>query len=200
MEVKVAGIVLAGGMSRRMGAFKPLLTLEGKTFIERVVEMFAGAEGIGTITVVTGCEAERVRTALSGANVRFAHNAEFASGEMLSSVKAGVRSLPQEESAFVLALVDQPRVQSATVGKLIDAWRASQASLIIPMFKGRRGHPVLFSMKLREEILALAEHETLKTVVLRHFSEARIVEVDDSGISEDIDTKEQYEAIRAGRL
>jgi molybdenum cofactor cytidylyltransferase len=194
----IAALVLAAGMSKRMGAFKPLLPLGGKPMIVHVLETLAAVERITSIAVVTGHEARRLGEALLDRPVILIHNAAYASGEMLSSVQAGFGALPAKTEAVVLALGDQPAVRAETVRKLIDVWLETRPPLALPVYRGKRGHPLLISTALRAEILALGAGESLKTVVHRHLKEAVQIEVEDAAVAADVDTPEDY--ARAQRM
>ena len=193
----IAALIPAAGLSTRMGAFKPLLPLGGKAMIVRVVEMLRAVSEIGRIVVVTGHEAGRVEAVLTECDApetrpTCVFNSDFAAGEMLSSIQMGLRALPDVD-AVVLTLGDQPSVRAETVRRLIEVWEQKKAPVVLPAWRGKRGHPLVLNMSLRAEILALPRGETLKTVVHAHLNEAVEVEVGDEGILVDMDTREDYE-------
>ncbi|HLX64981.1 MAG TPA: nucleotidyltransferase family protein [Planctomycetota bacterium] len=193
----IAALIPAAGLSKRMGAFKPLLPLGGAAMVVRVVEMARAVSEIGAIVVVTGHEARRVEAVLAGLGApetrpACVYNADFEAGEMLSSIQAGLRALPNAD-AVVLALADQPAVRAETVRRLIEVWLKNKPLMVLPVWRGKRGHPLLLDLRLRGEIMALPRGETLKTVVHRHLNEAVEVEVGDEGILADMDTREEYE-------
>jgi molybdenum cofactor cytidylyltransferase len=185
-------IVLAAGCSRRMGRSKLLLPWRGRAIIEDVVERARGAAG--HVVVVTGHDANATAEAIRGFDdVQFIHNSDYADGEMISSVKAGVAALPPTCRAFFLVLGDQPGIAASTYARLIGAWWENPgAQIISPNFNGRRGHPVLFSAAGIDEILNLPADATLKTFVSRHKDNSIEVDVDDAAVCVDIDTPEQY--------
>lgn len=189
----VAAVVLAGGMSQRMGRLKPLLPFGDQPMIARVVETLQNAGGIHPIVVVTGNAAAQIETALGEYSVHFAHNENFAAGGMLSSVKTGVAALPSQTEAFFLVLGDQPAVRSSTLIALRQAWQQSRAPIVLPTHNGRRGHPVLFDRACMPEILALSPDATLKTVVQAHAAQTVEVVDADEGVLHDVDTPADYE-------
>jgi len=197
-------------MSRRMGRFKPLLPFGGTPMLTRVVESLGAAGGIDLSFVVTGYQAQCVRDAVSRGTgfqpvqtastgykpvprVAFIHNPNYEHGEMLSSVQAGVRALPDEVAAFILALGDQPAVRPETIQSLLAAWRAARAPLILPKYLERRGHPILISSECIADILKLRSDQTLKTLIDRRAIDIVEVPVDDPAIVSDVDTPEDYE-------
>lgn len=189
----VAAIVLAAGRSQRMGRLKPLLPFGDRPMLARTLERLLEAGEISPIFVVTGFGAEEIIHSLREYNLIFVSNPDYAAGEMLSSVQAGARALPEDCAAFLLVLGDQPLVRPATFRALIAAWRETHAPLIAPTYEGRRGHPALFSAACIAEILALPAGETLKTVVARHATQRIEVPVPDPAILMDVDTPEDYE-------
>jgi molybdenum cofactor cytidylyltransferase len=196
---RIAAIVLAAGMSRRMGRPKALLPLGGLPMIVRVVEPMLATGFIDPIAVVTGYQREQVIGAMDGCDVQFAHNPDYERGEMLSSVKVGCCAVEGRCDAFFLALGDQPLVEVETYHALINGDMGlrpmphgpARVTMIQPNFDGRRGHPILFSCDCIPEILSLPLDATLKTFTQR--IEAHEIEVDDPGVVTDIDTPEDYE-------
>ena len=189
-------IVLAAGLSSRMRDFKPLLPFDGSPMLWRVIDSLQNG-GVSLVIVVTGHRREDVESAVCGLDVQCVFNPQFASGEMLSSVQTGVRAL-QTKSDFLLALGDQPAVRPQTIKVLLR--QVGEHKIVLPTYNQRRGHPLCFHRSLAAEILALAEKETLKTVVRRHSSQTLQVPVQDEAILHDVDTPADYElALRTWR-
>jgi molybdenum cofactor cytidylyltransferase len=194
----VAAVVLAAGLSSRMGRFKPLLPFGGRPMVARVVESLAESGGVGPVLVVTGHRSGEVEGAVGRQPVRFVFNGDYAVGEMLSSVQAGVRALPKGAAAFVLALGDQPAVRPATIRLLVEAWAGSRAPVVVPTYAGRTGHPVVIASACGPEILALGgPGQTLKSLMHRRASQTVEVPTDDPAVLADVDTPQDYqEALR----
>jgi CTP:molybdopterin cytidylyltransferase MocA len=181
-------------MSRRMGANKMLLPFGGRTVVATVIENLLSSGVTSSILVVTGHAAQEIENvAKNYPGVECVHNALYETGGMLSSVQAGVRELPVDCPAFLLALGDQPTISVQTVRAMLAAWHASDARIVLPICSGKRGHPVLFSGELRQEILGLAEPETLKTMTERYSLSICDVSVEDDGTLMDVDTPHDYE-------
>ena len=172
-----------------MGAPKALLRFQGETFLERILSTIK-TSGIDAVRVVVGRHRSELENALPG--LPFVYNPNYEQG-MSTSVQAGIRSLPEQTEAAVLFLVDHPLVRPKTVEKLIDEF--CPGSIIVPVFGGRRGHPVLFPREALEEILDLKPGQGANTVL--HRDPGRVVEVpvDDPGIVRDVDTPEDFEAL-----
>ena len=193
-------ILLAAGLSARMGAFKPLLPLAGQPLLLRVIDALRDSGVIGEILVVTGHRAAEVEAVLAGANVTTVFNPDYEHGEMLSSIRAGISALfdrGKPPPGFVLAFADQPAVLSATIRALVEAFGAKNPPLALPQYAGRHGHPLVLSAALMPEIAALAPPETLRTIVHRHLPRAVLVTVDDRSILDDLDTPEDFARLQA---
>jgi molybdenum cofactor cytidylyltransferase len=176
-----------------MGRPKMLLPFGDRPLLARVVENLLSVSDISPIVVVTGHNAQEIREAVREYTLNVAHNPDYASGGMLSSVQTGVRALPAACGAFLLVLGDQPMVSPDTLRALISAWRDTDAPVVLPAHEGKMGHPVLFSARSVPEILALSAAATLKDVVVRHAADLHDVAVKDPDILADIDTPEDYE-------
>ncbi len=194
VEEDLSAIVLAAGYSSRMSDFKPLLPLGNLTVIEIVIGIFRQA-GINDITVVLGHRADDLKPVLDPLHVRWVFNEKYNEG-MFSSVVAGLRSLGPGVKGVFLLPVDMPLVKSLTVKKIIRAYRELGAYVFYPTFMDRHGHPPLIPSTLFHEILSWRGPDGLQSLLARHETEAREVDVDDKGILLDIDTPEDYSEIR----
>ncbi len=191
----MAAIVLAAGMSRRMGRLKMLLPFGGKPMLARVIESLRASREISTITVVTGHAEQEIRAAASEyEDVVWIHNADHAEEGMLSSIKIGLQTLPESCAAFFLALGDQPMVRPETMDALAEAWNLETAQIVLPSFGGKRGHPVLIAKRFVAEILALSKTDTLKTLMGRRADRIVVIPVQDPATVQDVDTPEDYQA------
>src|SRR5262245_44722940 len=145
----IAAIVLTAGKSERMGRPKALLPIRGRTFLENILDAIAQSP-IGYTVVVTGHHDEEIRRRVSLPNVVF--NANYGQG-MITSFQAGIRALPATVAGAFLFLVDHPIVDRSTIEALIENFAPSR--IVLPIYLGRRGHPVLFASEILQEILAL---------------------------------------------
>lgn len=190
MTRQIGAIILAAGESRRMGRPKQLLPWGEQTVIEAVVAA-ARASLASEVVVVLGHEAERVREAIGpgASDVRFVENPLYREG-MLSSVRAGVRALSEHCEAFLLFLGDQPMASPAVARALIGAYEPG--GILVPTCGGRRGHPVLFCLSYREEIMRLDDAVGLRQLSWRHPQAVREIPVEAGSIHIDLDTPEDY--------
>ena len=189
-----AAIVLAAGLSRRMGRPKLLLELRGKPVIRHVVESVIDA-GIRRVLVVTGPENDALARALAGLDVQLAINPAPESGQA-SSVGAGVSALPAGTDAVLIALGDQPGVPADVIPALIEAIKAPGKAIAAPRYADGLGNPVLFASSVFAELLALSGDRGARAVIERDPSRLAVVDVG-SPMPRDIDTPEDYERLSA---
>jgi CTP:molybdopterin cytidylyltransferase MocA len=191
--VKPAGIILAAGLSSRMGRDKATLPYRGSTFLNRLIGLLAPR--VEPLVVVLGHNAELIRpTIRPDSRVACAVNPNFEQG-MLSSLQIGIRALPAGIEAALFTLVDLPAVAEDTVDRLLAAFESGAQPLTIPRCAGRRGHPVFARNAILDEIAALPTNASAKTVIHAHRSETLFVEVNDDGIFRDVDVPEDYAAL-----
>jgi molybdenum cofactor cytidylyltransferase len=198
--VPFAGVVLAGGDSRRMGRPKAALDYRGRTFLACAVEALAGG-GAAPIVVVAGRAREAIAAALPPAvAVTLLENPDPDRGQ-LSSLKIALPHLASRATppaGVVVALVDHPAVAPETVAALVAAIRqgAPAVSIAVPSQAGRRGHPVAFAGCVLEELLATPDELGASAVVRRSPERVRTVEVADPGVLLDIDTPDDLARLR----
>ncbi len=190
MNASVVAILLAAGKSRRMGSCKQLLPLGGSTVIARCLEVLV-AGGVGEIVVVVAEAGNNVAAAVQDYLVKIVVNLEH-EGDMASSVRAGRDAVTTDTSGVIVALCDYPLVYPATIKSLILAHGESPGSILIPCHLERRGHPLLFSRSILDE---LTPDATLRDLVRRDPDRIRCLNVDDPGVLLDMDTPEDYRRI-----
>ena len=191
----ISAIILAAGQSKRMGQPKMLLPWGKMTVIEQVITTFLSA-GLKDILIVTGGAEEEVLKAVDGYPVRQIHNPDYATGEMLSSLQFGIRTMSARTQATLIGLGDQPQIQEGSVRAICDVYRSSKSELIVPSFQMKRGHPWLVARPLWDEMLALEPPETLRDFLNRHADAIQYVKLDTPTILADLDTPEDYQNAR----
>ncbi len=190
---RVGALILAAGLSSRMGSFKPFLEIEEKTLIERSIDLFFQA-GVTTIITVAGYKAQDLKKVVTATPSEFVINERYAEG-MFSSVKKGVESLRDCCDAFFLLPVDIPLVKDSTPGKLLDTFFSASYQVCYPTYLKQRGHPPLINKSLIPDILCYNGAGGLRKLLKKYEHKAIEVDVNDPFILRDIDTKEDYSAL-----
>ena len=182
-------IVTAAGSAERFGGKKLLALVEGEPLLDRTIRSLLDG-GVGEVIVVVGPDArlelERDVNALNDPRVRPVENPDPSRG-MFSSIQEGARTA-QGDVLLVLP-GDMPFVQAATVRQVLDVW-ALQHGIVSPRYNGKRGHPVALPVALRDEILATDPTSNLHEVIKKHLDERTDVDIDDPGITRDVDRPE----------
>jgi molybdenum cofactor cytidylyltransferase len=191
----IAAIVLAAGRSVRMGTQKLLLPIGDRPVITRIVDELL-ASPVDQIIVVVGAEAERIREALGNRAVTVVRNPE-ATGDMLSSVRCGLRAVPESGEAILVALGDQPGLTRGLVAELLRAFRSTGRRIVVPVCAGRRGHPLLFAVSLKDEVLVKYDGVGLQGLLETHAAEVLECPVVSPAMLEDMDSPEDYERLKS---
>ncbi len=187
----IGAIVLAAGMSTRMGQPKMLMPWGDSTVIRTVVEGVFQA-GISESWVVMGSLEAELKRELTGLPVNFAQNPDFGNGEMLASVKLGLKSLSEEIEAALIVLGDQPQVESRVIGLIVERYWANHQALIVPSYQMRRGHPWLVGRSLWNDILEVKPPDTLREFLNAKQQDIDYLAVDTPSILLDLDTQDDY--------
>ncbi len=174
-----------------MGTDKALLTYRGRAFLETILTTLREA-GLSRITVVLGHHASEIQRAVDLGGAEVVINRDYHQGQT-SSLQAGLKALEgTEPEAIVLCLVDHPAISAETVRVLLATFRQSGSPVVIPTYRGQRGHPVLMGRVLFAELKTLSHGEGANTVVRKYRQATQFVEVQDPGIVVDVDDPETY--------
>lgn len=183
-------IILAAGESKRMDSPKMLLPFGMSTIIERVIENVAASDVDKTL-VVLGSSGDEILKRIESTSVKHCFNESYKEG-MLSSVKCGFRNLPEKYEAAMVVPGDFPGIGPHVMNMLISSLRQSRKKIFIPLFGNRRGHPILISFDLRDEILGLDPGKGLRELMEIRPDEVLEVGISDPSVIRDIDTMEDY--------
>lgn len=192
-------MIFAAGESARMGRDKALLDFHGSTFLNHLIDLFLPR--VSPVVVVLGHHAAAIRGSIDGepshaGPLQVVVNEGYKQG-MLSSFQAGIRVLPPETPGALFTLVDHPAVCASTLDQLLETFEREQPLLVIPRHQGQRGHPVVASRVILDEILALPVESSPKNVIRAHRAGTVFVDVDDPGVVTDIDLPSEYKDLRA---
>ena len=186
----ICSIVLAAGLSSRMGVQKLLLPFGGKTVIGHIVDELL-ASTVGKVHVVAGHQAERISAELSGREVSIVNNPDYMSG-MLSSVRCGLRNMPEKCRAVMVVLGDQPSITTELIDQMLQSFEATEKNILVPLYKGKRGHPILFSSLYRDEILTQYDDVGLRGLLHVHSGDIFELAVSTASVLCDMDCPEDY--------
>lgn len=183
-------IVLAAGLSRRMGGPNKLLQpYRGKPLLAHALRIAQDIEFADRIAV-TGRDADQVQALAASFNFRCVHNARFAEG-LGTSIAAGSCALHPEINGVFIALGDMPEIGQEVYRTL--AGKFTQRSIIVPLHQGARGHPVLFCTSHNPELSALSGDEGARSLLRRHALCVAEVETANPGVLRDVDTREDFD-------
>ena len=185
--MEIGALIVAAGMSKRMGEFKPMLSIGSISVAQRVVATLNQA-GVSKIVMVTGYNATVLERHLAGNGIIFLRNEQYETTQMFDSVKIGLSYLQDKCDKVLFTPVDVPLFTANTVKAILD----SGASLACPMCEGKQGHPILIASHLIPEILSDCGEQGLKGAMDRCSQSLQRIEVEDFGTIHDADTPEDF--------
>jgi molybdenum cofactor cytidylyltransferase len=198
MGNNISAILLAAGLSSRMGQPKLLLPWGKTTVLGQVVSTFA-AVGLEDLVVVTGAAHEQIEGVVTDLSINFpvraVYNPGYADGEMLSSIQVGMAAQKSHILAALIGLGDQPQVLEETVRGICFAFVRTKAPLVIPSFQNRRGHPWLVARPLWSSFLALPVSTTARQFLNTYTGQVEYV-IANRTILQDLDTPADYARMR----
>jgi molybdenum cofactor cytidylyltransferase len=189
-DSRIGALVLAAGKSTRMGEPKQLLQLDGKAMLEHTLGNVRAAK-VSDIVLVLGFAAEAIVRQVNVEGVRVVVNEAYQQG-MGSSLRVGLSTLDPLTKAALIILADQPFVLTKTLDRIIDRYQQSGAQIVIPMYQGFRGNPVLLDRSVFPEIMALSGDGGCRSIFGDHLDGIVKVPVDDIGVLLDVDTKADF--------
>ena len=185
--MEIGALIVAAGMSKRMGEFKPMLSIGSISVAQRVVATLSQA-GVSKIVMVTGYNATMLERHLSGNGIIFLRNEHYETTQMFDSVKIGLSYLQDKCDKVLFTPVDVPLFTAKTVKTILD----SGAPLAVPMCEGKQGHPILIAKELIPKILDDCGEMGLKGAMDRCSVPLHRIEVEDFGTVHDADTPEDF--------
>ncbi|RFU65137.1 nucleotidyltransferase family protein [Peribacillus glennii] len=187
--LKFGAVILAAGLSKRMGEPKLLLDFHGKPLFYYSVACAIQSNFFSTV-VVTGEHIQSIRELTKDLPIKLLKNPKYEEG-MSTSLKLGIESMKNEVDAFLVFLADQPFLRPVLIEKLMQCYminRSNGIRIIRPRYDGVPGHPVLFDAELSNEFLALSGDEGGRSIIKRHAQKTKFVDVADPLWGVDIDT------------
>lgn len=175
----LAAVILSGGASSRMGSPKALMPYQGRSFLDHLLEVTAHRE-IGVRRVVLGAQAEAIAKSSNLKPDEIVINSDWEKGQ-LSSIQAAIRSLPPNTDGILLSLIDHPLISTDLVRELIDYFYQTKSLIVLPVYEDRRGHPVIFSAALYDELLRAPLETGARSVVWAHQADVAEWRTDEEG-------------------
>ncbi len=195
---KVTGIILAAGLSQRMGQPKQLLRLGSQTLLSQVMLNTIRSK-LDRVIVVVSPQIEQQAIQILGSldkNVLIVVNTDPGRG-ISSSIKLGLEEVSEDTRGVMILLGDQPLVSAKVIDKLIDAFDLHSKKIIVPTYNGKDGNPVIFPTESLDDLKTISGDKGAKNIIYNHIDMVIKVEVGDLGSMEDIDTPEDYKNIIA---
>jgi len=186
----ISAILLAAGQSKRMGRLKLLLPFGGSTILEQTIDNLLHSK-IDELIVVLGYQAQELMEKVASRRVKVAMNPAYKQG-MSTSIIAGLSVVDDKAQALMLALGDQPFISSRVIDRLIDEFFSHNKGIVIPTYQGSRGHPVIFAIKYKGELLGLKGDVGGRQIIKEHPDDIVEIPIDSESINTDIDTLTDY--------
>ncbi len=189
----ISSIILAAGESERMGQPKALLKIGKKTFLQHIAGVLQEA-AVDHIVIVLGAEREKIQKELSWFTGKIVVNKPFQEGQ-LSSIIAGLKEVeknPEADGAFIWP-VDHPIVSADLLATMVQEFYRLTPFIVLPKWKGQRGHPVLFAKILFDKLRSAPLNVGARAVVHDHAEDVLEIETDEEGVVMNIDTPEDYQ-------
>jgi len=187
----ISGIILASGFSKRMEKEKLLLPVGGVALVERVIRVAQASRLDEVILVYQKKEIEKIGRKYG---IKAVHNPRADEGQS-AAIKLGIHTAHPETDAFMFMVGDQPFLNPSTINILIDTNRSDPHSIIVPVYNGLRGNPVLFPSELRDLLLALDGDRGGRVLIDSMPERVKLVSIDEEMLGTDIDTEEDYRKI-----
>lgn len=191
----IAALILAAGQSKRMGdENKLLLPYKGVSVLSHIIVQVKKA-GVSRIFAVTGHEREKVAAEISRHDITIIHNDLYGEG-MSSSVKSGIKSLPDDVDAVLVILGDMPGITAEIISKIMIAYNPAEGrKIIIPTHRGKRGNPLLWDRDFFSDFERLKGDRGAKTLLRDYPDFIAEVEIGAEAIFMDIDSLEAYQRL-----
>lgn len=193
VKVNITGIILASGFSRRMGKQKLLLEIEETPIVEKVIKSVKASQIDDVILVYRDA---RIKSIASEHDIKALYNKKAHRGQS-EAIKLGVSNSSKDTDGYMFFVGDQPFLQALVIDKIIDTYKKENKMIVIPKYNNKKGNPVLFSSELKESLLKL-DGDIGGRSIIKTIDDVDIayVQFDDEKLGLDIDTLEEYLAIK----
>ena len=186
----ISAILLGAGESKRMGVDKLSLPWGRRTILEHCFETLLRSE-VEELVVVLGIRNKEVKNLFQGRKVKIVIN-PHSKRDMSTSIRKGLQAIHPSSHGILIALGDQPFLKKRTINALISAFDQGKGGIVVPSFRGRRGHPVIFHKRYKKELLNLKGDVGGRSIIERHPEDVRVVHLRSEGVIMDVDTWQDY--------
>ncbi len=186
----ISGIILAAGESSRFGSLKQLYKLDGKSFLNRIIDNLQATFNVTEIIVGLGYKYESIIKHIDTDKVKVVINSNYQRGQ-LSTFQECIKKVSTSSRGYLMTLVDHPFIKIETYNMLIGAFLKNNfENIVIPTYKGRKGHPVIFPAVFKKDIMDAPLNEGARYVTNKNIESVQLVETDDEFVLADIDNEE----------
>jgi molybdenum cofactor cytidylyltransferase len=186
----ISALVLAAGESRRMGNAKLMLPLDKNSILDKTISNVLYSY-LDEVVVVIGYRSDDFLKKINKKNIKVVLNPNFKEG-ISSSIIAGLTCISQKSHAIMIILADQPFISSYIINKMLIKFKESKKGILVPSYNNMQGHPVIFSLKYKEELLKLKGDVGGKEIIKRFPWDVLEIPIHSKNIHIDIDTPEDY--------
>ncbi|MBU1056480.1 MAG: molybdenum cofactor cytidylyltransferase [Proteobacteria bacterium] len=187
----VSGIILASGFSKRMKKEKLLLPLSGIPMVEYIIRA-AKASHLDEVILIYR------NTGIKDIGIKYldkiVYNDHADQGQS-AAVKLGVSASHKETDAYMFLVGDQPFLRETIINILIDNFKKTPSNIVVPVYNGKKGSPVIFPARYKQELLALSGDTGGRIIIEEHKKKLNLVEIENTEAGIDIDTQNEYEKI-----
>ena len=189
-NIFTSALILAAGESKRMGKTKLILPIDKQSILNRTISNVISSS-LNEVVVVIGCKANVLTDEIRSLGVKIVLNPNFKEG-LSTSIISGLNQISERSEAFMVILGDQPFIGSVIINKIINKFKESKKGIVAPSYNGKLGHPVIFSLKYKEEFFKLKGDVGGKAIIQMYKNDVMDVPVSSEKILIDIDTPEDY--------
>lgn len=193
MSTFVSVILLAAGESKRMGKPKLLLPLGGGTVLGQTVDNLLSSNA-DEVIVVLGANTQEMEKAITGKPVKVVFNPDYRQG-MSTSLITGLKQVSTRAQRVMVALCDQPFIEKKTYNKLVNESLNSDKGITVPLYKTKRGNPIIFAIGYKEELMQLKGDVGGREILRKHPDDILEVAVDSGSIYINLNTMGDYRSI-----
>jgi len=187
---RISAVLLGAGESKRMGFDKLSLPWRRKTVLKHCLETLLRSK-VQEVVIVLSHRNKEIKHLFQGQKVKIVVN-PYSKRGMSTSIRKGLEAVHPRSDGILIALGDQPFLKRRTINALIRAFDQGREGIIIPSFQGRKGHPVIFHRRYKEELRKLKGDVGGRSIVDRHPGDIRVLPIKSVGVVKDIDTWQDY--------